>query len=466
MIPIKLREDSRYEIGRVAAEIKSRCGSGEETYYYGQISEFFRRLHDEVLSLVKKLYGGYLDISIPTIQDSYLYTGGVVGVFRLDLPGCSVDIEIEPKVGKEAYLKMLSEALAVPTIFTRKGGYVKPSLVLLPYFNLYNPISFSVILLELTEAVMGSPPPRKVEARDIVSQAPLGKPNWSKSLPYLLSGNPFAVFKRFMVTANIYPYKLLANFHREISLELKAHLRADPNNDFYSQLIDNLARIHEEWYNAISALWGNSFFDNISIDELIVQTRNSTQNPVFQALADLYEVFVSRAPLMHSISLGSWPSISSRVYELWILRRLLVDLTKEIEFTVVDNLAFRLNVGNVSIYYNTSLHDGLLKPLLGYGPRPDFVIYTGGGVIIVDAKYKKELEAEDVERLLLYILDRSEISKVTKAALFKLCAEKCRGCRSYEIRSLRVRLYICDVDPRMSDKEINDILEKTLEKDQ
>jgi len=106
---------------------------------------------------------------------------------------------------------------------------------------------------------------------------------------------------------------------------------------------------------------------------------------------------------------------TSKVFELWVLSLLLrafdVD-ANNIEISHSEPGGVSIGLGNnVRIHYNVTHRNDLMRQLMNQkilrrdGLRPDYVIELGETRLVVDAKYKFELDMSDVERMMTYIVE-------------------------------------------------------------
>jgi len=97
--------------------------------------------------------------------------------------------------------------------------------------------------------------------------------------------------------------------------------------------------------------------------------------------------------------------------------------------------------------------------------RPDYLIEYSEGRAVLDAKYRRVIELEDIERLATYII---EFAKPVKGKLYgaiiTLLDTRVRKLRGSRDRSLgtEIEVEVLRVDPRQGDQEVMNTLSKAI----
>jgi hypothetical protein len=97
--------------------------------------------------------------------------------------------------------------------------------------------------------------------------------------------------------------------------------------------------------------------------------------------------------------------------------------------------------------------------------RPDYLIECSEGRAVLDAKYRRVIELEDIERLATYVI---EFAKSVKGklygALIILLDTRVRKQRGSRDRSLgtEIEVEVLRVDPRQGDQEVMNTLSKAI----
>jgi hypothetical protein len=97
--------------------------------------------------------------------------------------------------------------------------------------------------------------------------------------------------------------------------------------------------------------------------------------------------------------------------------------------------------------------------------RPDYLIEYSEGGAVLDAKYRRVIELEDIERLATYVI---EFAKPVKGKLYgaiiTLLDTRVRKLRGARDRSLgtEIEVEVLRVDPRQGDQEVMNTLSKSI----
>ncbi|RLG75604.1 MAG: hypothetical protein DRO12_05345, partial [Thermoprotei archaeon] len=219
--------------------------------------------------------------------------------------------------------------------------------------------------------------------------------------------------------------------------------------------------------------------ESVSEQELVEEARRATRtNPYFGLLADLYEMYAADVGLVHEyVENGEIvPSASCKIYELWVLTRIIGFLEKRYGASLgveeYEDLYVRLRLGLVTLEYNMPRQGPFLK-LAGRRLRPDFVLRSGGRAVVYDAKYKTGISLDDVVRLLAYIAEYAYPvtvggEEVLLGAFYKLAGglgveERHRAVVRNGLLPMKIAVHIHTLDPRMPRSRIEDSLERSLQ---
>jgi hypothetical protein len=511
---ICLKEDRRYEIGEleraVSEEMKNK---GVNTDNIGvkadevveRLAVFLSELRNLLVKSITEVYGerGFTDISLPKIEGVFLNPGEFPGNFLIYKSGGSnVLLHVEPKIGWGGYIKMLSDTRQSIDLFAEATGIIEPFIGNLYYPSLSSPISYSLLLLRLTELILSSTAPKKTVKFEVLSEGVAGRLKVAETVRHILQGSPYRVYERIRVEPHDYPYMLLARFHHELSLRLREVLEilrdVSGSEEFYQLISEKLIslwdlHVHYLTTPPIQQAFSMLAREYVPDEELIEKARRASRvNPHFGLLADLYEMYLSDTGLIHEhVEKGAiLPSASSKIYELWVLTRIMMFLKeKHGDLPGVEeykDLYVILKSGKIRLLYNKpnpgffikNLREKRLLPK-GYRMRPDFLLETGEEPakqsVVYDAKYKFKLATADVVRLLAYIAEfampiEEDQRKVLVGGLYKLKREDAGkgGIKYYsivknDVLPMKVAINVFELDPRMSDSEVNSIVEQSLQ---
>lgn len=127
-----------------------------------------------------------------------------------------------------------------------------------------------------------------------------------------------------------------------------------------------------------------------------------------------------------------------------------------------------VNADPAKIYFNTEFDAPITTSITGGRLRPDFrfEVRSNHRCIVLDAKYKRQIDTGDHERLLAYVLEYAEpVNGELYGAFVTLeDTEVKKTHASRDIGGVRVSIHVHLLDPRQNEKEINNTIEKILEK--
>jgi len=462
-----------------------------------EIRSFLAGLRKAAYSALKVIHRDKapIDISLPRFTYKRFTPGEFVGNYIIDFKkSVRVVLHVEPKIGWDAYAKMIDETISSISIIARETGVIEPLLGNLYYPSLSTPFSYSILLNRLTELILSSTPPKKTIRMEIVSEDIIGKPVYSKTLKYLVQGVRLGVYERVRVEPHDYPYMLLARFHSRLLQDLNAiesHLVKTISGEellrsllFVVDGVRVLKGIHIVYLNTppIANYIQVLIRERISDSELIQETRRASRvNPLLGSLADLYEMYLHNIAVIHGYAERGLliPVASSKIYELWVLTRI-IEYLRQIRVAKVEPVRYKdlfiaLRVNDIQVIYNELRKKSLfVKKLAGTYHRPDYLLRRGGSTVVYDAKYKAKLSANDVERLVTYIVEFStpieiDENKVLVGGFYKLLPSRGEPIELVAVRkiklssSLKIVVYVFTLDPRMNYDEIRENVVKSVQ---
>ncbi|NAZ27433.1 MAG: hypothetical protein GU348_04725 [Thermogladius sp.] len=511
---ICLKEDRRYEREEleraVSEEMKNK---GVNTDNIGvkadevveRLAVFLSELRNLVVKSITEVYGerGFTDISLPKIEGGFLNPGEFPGNFLIYKSGGSnVLLHVEPKIGWRGYINMLSDTRQSIDLFAEATGIIEPLIGNLYYPSLSSPVSYSLLLLRLTELILSSTAPKKTVKFEVLSEGVAGRLKVAETVRHILQGSPYRVYERIKVEPYDYPYMLLARFHYELSLRLRELLEilrdVAGSEEFYqliSEKLMNIWDLHVHYLTTppIQQAFGMLAREYVPDDELIEEARRASRvNPHFGLLADLYEMYLSDMGLIHEhVEKGAiLPSASSKIYELWVLTRIMMFLKEKHgglpRVEEYEDLYIILKSKKVRLLYNKPSPGFFTDKLSEKGllhrhhwKRPDFILETRGDFseqsVVYDAKYKFKLATGDVVRLLAYIAEfampvEEDQKKMLVGGFYKLMrgGAGSSGIKYYpivknDVLPMKVAINVFELDPRMLDSEVNSIVEQSLQ---
>jgi hypothetical protein len=468
-----------------------------------RVAGFLMELRNAIDKSISEIYGerGFRDISAPRVDDDKVNPGEFAGNFLVYRSGKNdIVLHVEPKIGWDGYINMLRETRQSIDLFARETGVLEPLLGNLYYPSLSSPISYSILLLRLTELILSSTPPKKTVKLEVLSEGVVRRPIVARTIRYILQGNPFGVYERIRVEPHDYPYMLLARFHHELSSRLSEVLEtlheALKKEEFYGLIAEKLGilqglHVHYLTTPPIHQAFNILIRENILDHELIQEARKASRaNPYFGLLADLYEMYLSDIGLIHEyMEKGAIvPSASSKIYELWVLTRIVGFLEKKYgAMPRVDkykDLYLVLKSKNVRLIYNMPRYGFFTRRLkdskLLYTPyriRPDFIVEAEKEsikeTVVYDAKYKVKLTVSDLVKLLAYIAEFStpvtvNNEKLLAGAFYKLCIKPSCDVKYHSpivknrALPMKVVIHLYTLDPRMPGDWVNAVVEQSL----
>jgi hypothetical protein len=468
-----------------------------------RLSTFLKDLGEVIRRSIREVYGekGPVDISLPREINGAINPGEFVGNFSIyDTSKSRVVLHVEPKVGWTGYLKMLEKTKQSIDLLASRTGVLEPLLGNLYYPLLSSPISYSILLLRLTELILSSIPPKKTISVEVLSEGVVGRPVVYKTVKYLMQGYPLGVYERIRIELHDYPYILLAKFHYELSKRLSEILdvlyEVAGEEKYYELLagrINILRSLHVYHLTSppFQGLFNILLREELTDQELLEETRRASRvNPYFGLLADLYEMYLSDIGLIHGyVERGEIvPCASCKIYELWVLTRIVDFLERKLAGELkagrhIDH-GLALSVGSVRVLYNVPQRGVFLQGVISgvkrnekereFSLRPDFVVVRNSGEksgsVVYDAKYKKRVGFRDVITLLAYIAEFAWPitlggERVMLGVFYKLhdpaSGESVQVVKNNNL-PVKLAIYIYTLDPRMKSSIIEKNVEESL----
>jgi hypothetical protein len=171
------------------------------------------------------------------------------------------------------------------------------------------------------------------------------------------------------------------------------------------------------------------------------------------------------------------PCASSKIYELWVLTRIVEHLEKRLSRPVdigrYQDLWLTLRSRDLRLLYNMPLHGFIAKKQQVLRDkarlRPDYVLKRGGSAVVYDAKYKERLRLRDLVSLLAYIAKYAKPVKrgderVLIGGFYKVQGPA--GIVEPAIRNshlpVKIAVYTYTLDPRMDDDANHNTVEESL----
>lgn len=459
------------------------------------------RVVDELVGFIKELINDYvtrlrvfqgeriemLDIPIPRIKASEegfkIRIGELVGDYRTrvlaesDGKTYSIVLRVVPKIGWDAYYKMIDETVKTSNYVDPKRGFMRALISNTTLFEKWSPIEYSIIVRDLTLNLLTTPLPRVKGERIIVSENDVCRP----VVPLTTSLNQrgldlYACLKSF-VEPGYYPLMVAARLNAFLAFDLEALIEGIinrfENSGVVMGIVDEL-RLLSNTHRALLAnpILRDAFMLSARLStpdhELIEEARRQSGiNIIFKSIIDLYENYLNRRPLLEEFSVEGvlTPVSSSKLYELWILSRIMRYLKENFgveRFKLVNESSgiISLNLladSSFRLKYNSPLEGGFTAGIARSRVRPDIVFVSRKGSIVIDVKYKKKIELEDVYKLTTYIIEFGEPYPHDHARVlygaFSYLGRRNAWEKHIVKDGLRITMTLCKVDP--SDKDDN-----------
>jgi len=350
-----------------------------------ELRDFLREYKQRVF----EKYGLEIESRLPEVVGTKVYTGQWVGV--VSIPRYNICLVFEPKIGHE-FLNMLDviygstvrdllhlvtahtylitthertgEALILPQLLTHVLRLIQHYIQSEPWYILqYIPSKHGTLV--------------KVSPSDLALLKPKQIFNTRK-------------YTTLLATL-VLVYKALANIIGIVS-------EVSTRSDFLRSLGERLRTLTTSLISTITT--------EMSVPALVSYAELGEVNIDFlERIATLIQLTPSYRPGLFELLL--YPS--TKVYELYVLSKVLEVLSKEFrEHPVLEQLNV-IRLGPCRLYLNKAPCSKLVKSISGSLPRPDIAVVTDNKVIVLEAKYRdlsrKLLRLSDTLRLLAYIID-------------------------------------------------------------
>ena len=406
----------------------------------------------------------------PYIEKDEVNMGQWIGVYRFysDSLGDYVFVSVKPKVGYEAYLRMLSDVWDMATLYgPQLMNYVFNSIYGLSSY--YIDALYSYIVSILTQIAIFEGLPVEIFKEEKLSKDIRGRLNSHKIIKYLLKQiYPYTHIRT--IDAKL-PRILLQKFNLELYLRMKYLAEEYSDVESAETLFRKLASGNIS--NVLSPDLIDFLHESLSLDisdpqiieRLLVFTR---RNRTLKEIIYLYLSFLSKRSLISDNILVEYkdripimPLPSSKIYELWVLKLILDELKnlygEKGETSLAEGgiiFTFRnllLNFNYIPREWSILIDKHHPKTL-----RPDYVITVDSRRVVMDAKYRnfRGLALGDLERMIAYIVDVSTIDKRELSGYFIVLKDSIDRIQRWMFRTdiyPEISIYVFTVDPRYLD---------------
>jgi len=481
VVKVFVEEDTVYELSDLENAFRKHRLGNIYNEFENSLKSFLKSYTRLVIEVVRESKLDLFDIVLPRIGKERILFGEFVGEYIIgSLDDKVFALVIEPKVGWNAYKRMVVESLEIPAILGIRG-VLKPLIANATVFGIYSPISYSILLTELTLQILSSPLPRTVEEYKIVSSGVVGKPDPHDTYVLMSRGLPLAVFRRLRIRVTNAPLMLLARFHEMLAQDLQHLLesiveRFSGREEVVNSIVEEIQRLIDI-HTAL--IWATELrehliaFHRMGLAEtrLVEEAyREAGFSTLLKKVIDLFVEYLNKAALMHRFEESKLnPIPSSKLYELWILSKLvehLKNLGKTLSIRRAADMYLSIEANGVTLHYNLprrrKLRIASIAPKASL--RPDYTIRIGkDGEIVLDAKYKRRIELEDIERLATYIIEFAKpVKNKLYATIITLQDTETGKEKGYRNKNLgtEIEVEILRIDPRQKDEEITTTLSK------
>jgi hypothetical protein len=358
----------------------------------------------------------WIEEAPPTIDDKTFRPGGWVGLYKVgeDFIKVTPDPEKLPPEGFEAIKRELvgwSEYIG-PFLEDFLGQYADEAL-----FRWLLNLAYSRQLIEYTEILLSHFIPRDVLTVEYVGRELRGKPYWKKTLTLKAKEGHLLVSKKAIFTLRTMYNFLLTRFHSELLGNLK-ELFAKLSEENIPQPFSawkTYQAYHEDFINY--HVWADFLEQSLQLDfespEVMERVRHTVKGEVLE-ITDLWEAYSANKTFLADFGNKFDTALKplSKIYELWCFKKiceiLKIDQKQIKKFPCRIN--FKINGKNAKLNYNTTKgiekYSGIMKQIPVQPGRPDFIIECNKKIAcIIDAKCQTQLETEDIQRILSYMLD-------------------------------------------------------------
>lgn len=433
---VELHEDQPLPVSAIVDQIANQVQEDfSPIALEDHVLRFFEHLNALFGELERVVYAD-LDVEAPPPTVDALHgrisPGQWIGWFEMPPSELSTSVlfAVRPKVGAEAFSRMMNEVMALmraiglPTVrflWENLFGATSPTFAL----------AHSYELARLTELALLEGLPHRAVTEHYVAEGLVGRPDVARTQKEQARGRPVVVSRRTRVLPGLLPRLFLIKFHALLLRDLERWKGEYAENPVLLPVVDRmeeLARYHREYLSDDESL---SLFDkalgaSFEDEEFLDQLRTSLQRREWlERIVDQYVMYLGRNRVGQYLmdrsrtELPIQPVPSSKVYELWILKLVLDNLLRRARLRFRDlaragraaakGVVYR--IGEMKVGYNVSdPRQSYILGRLGRSIRPDLMIARNGGRAVVDAKYRdwSNVQSADLERLLAYLVDYSQ----------------------------------------------------------
>jgi hypothetical protein len=354
----------------------------------------------------------------PSIRGNLFEPGGWVGEFA---PGVVVKPE---HFDDDAFEKLITEVqdwseILGPDTITAAFQF-SPDLLLDQKARLG---PYSNALQTQTDQVLSHRLPVDVKQRTERHPEPRGRVRIQETLREQARHSNQIVSQRTEFRLDSLENLILVRFHAELARELR---RLTQQHQYYMDLLGDRLAYHRSVLDQplFDQLLEKGLDEPLATIETIDEARRGADED-FMLIIDLWESFLRNINLELAFTEHYNTAVKpmSKVYEVWVLRRLLESVA-DIEGVEpnIGEIAGTYSIGDYTVHYNqspnrpngvsgtdvsTPFTSRYFEPNLGRSVGdPDFVIdYDGETIWVGDAKYKNTPSVSDVRQVLGYAVD-------------------------------------------------------------
>jgi hypothetical protein len=431
---LKLKEDVEYSEEKfVGYLVKKGIDSFEARKVWGELFEFIDKDLSRFIRALRTSIYENLEVEAAPPSVNYakqtIFTGEWIGVYRFysSTLGHEVEIHITPKIKVRYFIRMLNDIFRLVDML----GYPAMKVIWLNTHGLSyvrDHVSYSGMLQQLTELLMAEGFPPIVSPREFICGDAIGHINRSKTLKFLVEGIPLVVAKRQEISYPRIPLMILAKFHATLEnalLKLLNDIKSveNPALEPLKKMIYNMVKYHSYILTTdiLGALVDTSYSIDLESPEILDKAREQAgKSKWLKDIIDLYQSYVYRKPLALDLfkkwqqNIPIQPLPSNKIYELWVLSlflKIFINRLQTLPFIKEREAGFEFDFNIAEIQYNVARSDwSKVFSRITRPPRPDYILASERKRAVADAKYKepRNLSAEDIERIIAYVVDYSE----------------------------------------------------------
>jgi len=473
---LELREDIEYSKEDFVKDIEAK---GIRNFDAGKLwDEFLNFIDEKVSRFIRALRTSiYENLEVESIPPSVNYakqtvfTGEWIGVYKFhsSILGRELEIHIIPKIDVKPFIQMLNDTLRLVNML----GYPAMRVVWLNTHGLSyirDHVSYSGMLQQLTELLMSEGFPPIVSPKEFVCGEAIGHINRSKTIKLLIEGIPLVVARKQEISYPRIPLMILAKFHALLEnalLKLLNDIQSaeNPALEPLKIIIHDMIRYHSYVLTTdiLGALVETAHSMDLENPEILDQAREQAgKSKWLKDIIDLYQFYVCRKPLAFELfekwrqNIPIQPLPSNKIYELWLLSlflKIFIDKLQKFPFIKEREAGFEFDFDIAEIQYNVARSDwSKVLSRITRPPRPDYILANGERRAVADAKYKepRKLSAEDIERIIAYVVDYSEPqdSEEIKGFLITLGKSDLDSIIARTDTTPKIKIYHLTADPR------------------